>query len=157
MFSSSLPKQLSYHNLVPRACQLQRSLFKQVKQLAYGVYKSANRKKTPQRHFLMTHVHFNGCLCALILFYRTREVKHHVYVKRQTRICTRWLSFLFTCRLMFIVSSPKVVSFTQFFIHNNCFELFLSALFLFWEILNLNRSFAVYVKPELFIVREWKY
>ena len=28
-----------------------------------------------------------------------REVKHHVYVKRQTRICTTWPSFPFACRL----------------------------------------------------------
>ena len=38
-----------------------------------------------------------------------REVKHHVYVKRQTRICTTWPSFLFTCRLLFIISTPKLV------------------------------------------------
>ena len=28
-----------------------------------------------------------------------KEVKHHVYVKRQTRICTTWPSFPFACRL----------------------------------------------------------
>ena len=38
-----------------------------------------------------------------------REVKHHVYVKRQTRICTTWPSFLFTCRLQFIISTHKLV------------------------------------------------
>ena len=38
-----------------------------------------------------------------------REIKHHVYVKRQTRICTTWPSFLFTCRLLFIISTPKLV------------------------------------------------
>ena len=32
----------------------------------------------------------------------------------------------------------------QFFIHKNCFELFLSAHFLFSEILNLNLTFAAY-------------
>ena len=30
-----------------------------------------------------------------------REAKRHVYVKRQTRICTTWPSFSFTCRLLF--------------------------------------------------------
>ena len=39
----------------------------------------------------------------------TIEVKHHVYVKRKTRICTTWPSFLFTCRLLFIISTPKLV------------------------------------------------
>ena len=38
-----------------------------------------------------------------------REVKHHVYVKWQTRIYTMWPSFLFTCRLLFIISTPKLV------------------------------------------------
>ena len=38
-----------------------------------------------------------------------REIKHHVYVKWQTQICTTWPSFLFTCRLLFIISTPKLV------------------------------------------------
>ena len=38
-----------------------------------------------------------------------REVKQQVYVKRQTRICTTWPSFLFTCRLLFIISTDKLV------------------------------------------------
>ena len=38
-----------------------------------------------------------------------REIKHHVYVERQPRICTTWPSFLFTCRLLFIISTPKLV------------------------------------------------
>ena len=37
------------------------------------------------------------------------EVKHHVYVKRQTRICTTWPSFPITCRLRFIISTHKLV------------------------------------------------
>ena len=36
-----------------------------------------------------------------------------------------------------------ISSYTQFFIHKNCFELFLSAHFLFWEILHLKLKFAV--------------
>ena len=46
-----------------------------------------------------------------------REVKRHVYVKRQTRMCTTWLSFLFTCRLLFIISTLKLVVSRTFFIH----------------------------------------
>ena len=38
-----------------------------------------------------------------------REVKHHVYVRRQTRICTTWPSFPFTCPLLFIISAHKLV------------------------------------------------
>ena len=38
-----------------------------------------------------------------------REVKHHVYVKRQTRIRTTWLSFPFACRVLFIISTHKLV------------------------------------------------
>ena len=38
-----------------------------------------------------------------------REVNHHAYVKRQTRICIMWPTFLFTCRLPFIISTPKLV------------------------------------------------
>ena len=67
------------------------------------------------------------------------KVEYHVYVKRQTRIFTTWPSFLFTCRLLFIISTHKLVV-SRNFIHKNCFELFLSAHFLFWEILNLNVS-----------------
>ena len=33
-----------------------------------------------------------------------REVKHHVYVKQRTQICTTWQSSPFTCRLLFIIS-----------------------------------------------------
>ena len=38
------------------------------------------------------------------------EVKHHVYVKRETRICTcTWPSFTLTCRLLLIISTHKLV------------------------------------------------
>ena len=74
-----------------------------------------------------------------------REVKHHV--KRQRQICTTWPSFLFTCRL-FDYFYTKISSFMPFFIHKNCFELFLSAHFIFWEVLNLSLTFAVYVKRD---------
>ena len=38
-----------------------------------------------------------------------REVKHHVYVKRQTWICTTWWSFRPHCHLLFIISTHKLV------------------------------------------------
>ena len=38
-----------------------------------------------------------------------REVKHHVYVKQRTQVCTTWQSFPFTCRLLFIISTHKLV------------------------------------------------
>ena len=37
------------------------------------------------------------------------EVKHHVYVKQRTQICTTWPSFPFTCRLLFIIITHKLV------------------------------------------------
>ena len=43
-----------------------------------------------------------------------REVKDHVYVKRQTRICTTWPSFPFSCRLLFIISTHKLVVSSNF-------------------------------------------
>ena len=49
----------------------------------------------------------------------------------------------FTCRLRFIISTRNFGSFAQFFIHKNCFELFLFAYFLFQEILDLNVMFAI--------------
>ena len=36
------------------------------------------------------------------------ELKYHFYVKRQRRICTMWPRILFTCRLLFIISTPKL-------------------------------------------------
>ena len=39
-----------------------------------------------------------------------REIKHRVYGKRQTWICTTWPSFLFTCRLQFIITTRKSVN-----------------------------------------------
>ena len=82
-------------------------------------------------------------------------IKHHVYDKRQTQICTTWPRFLFTCRLLFIIPTHKLEISRNFVIHKNCFELFSSAHFLFWEILILNLTlvpFAVYVKLRLSIV-----
>ena len=43
------------------------------------------------------------------LFCNTTEVKNHVYVKRQTRDYTTWPSLPFACRLLFIISTHKLV------------------------------------------------
>ena len=67
-----------------------------------------------------------------------REVKHHVYVKRQTRICTTWPSFPFACRLLFIISRHKLVVSRNFF--SRCF-----CLLIFY----LNLIFAVSVNVKL--------
>ena len=99
-------------------------------------------------------VFWNRALCVLQLF--IREVKHHVYVKQQTQICTTWPSFSFTCRLLFIISTHELVVSRNFLIHKNCFELFLYAHFLFWEILNLHLTFAVYVKALTLYYRSQK-
>ena len=85
-------------------------------------------------------------LLLFLLLLLIRKVKHHVCVKRQTQICTTWPSFTVTCCLLFIISTHKLVTSSNlFFIVKNCFELSLSAHFKFWEILNLNLTFSVYI------------
>ena len=44
-----------------------------------------------------------------------REIKHHVYGKWQTWICTTWPSFPFTYRLLFIIATRKSVDSLQFY------------------------------------------
>ena len=66
------------------------------------------------------------CRCRRCYWRLKRELNHHVYVERQTRICTTWPSFSFACRPLFIISAHKFSSFMQFFIHKNflsCFSL----------------------------------
>ena len=74
--------------------------------------------------------------------------------KEQTRICTTWPSFLFTCHLLFIISTHKLVDSRNFLsirIVLSCFYLliFYFKKFSTWIWPSL---FAVYVKLELFIV-----
>ena len=90
--------------------------------------------------------------CQLLeLLLLIREVKHHVCVKQQTRIRTTWPSFLFTCRLLFILSMPKLVVSRNFFsikIVLSCFYL----LFFYFEKFSTptwRLPFAVYVKIKL--------
>ena len=81
------------------------------------------------------------------------EVKHHLYVKRQTRICTTWSTFLLTCRLRFIISTHNLVvsrNFLSIRIVLSFFYLpiFYSEKFLTWI---WRLPFAVYVKLKLSI------
>ena len=79
-----------------------------------------------------------------------RQVKHHVYVKRQTRICNTWPSFLFTCRLLFIISILVSLNLLTIRIVLTCFYLLIFHFEKFstwiWRLL-----FAVYVKLKLSI------
>ena len=90
-----------------------------------------------------------------------REVKHHVYVKRQTQICTRWPSFLFTCRLLFIISTPKLVVLRNFLSLRIVFCCFYVLIFYCEKFLTWiwRLPFAVYVKLKLSIIcllaRSW--
>ena len=75
----------------------------------------------------------------------SREVKHHVHVKRQTQ------SFPFACRLLFIISTHKLVisRYSQ-----ELSELFLTSHFLFEEFSARiwHLPFGVYVKLKLSIL-----
>ena len=85
-----------------------------------------------------------------------REAKHHVYVKRQTRICTTSPIFLFTCRLLFIIYTPKVVVSRNFLSMRIVLSCFYLLIFYFEEFASwIWRSpFAVYVKVKLSDVSE---
>ena len=84
---------------------------------------------------------------------------HHVYVKRQNVNLYHVTKFPFTCRLLFINSTHKLVVSRNFLNHKNCLELFLSVHLRFWEISNLiwRLPFAVYVKLKLSVhdVTSW--
>ena len=73
-----------------------------------------------------------------------REVKHHVNVKRQTRIFALWPSFPLTCRLLFIISTHNLVVSYNFLSIGNVLSCFYLLIFCCWEILYLNLTFAVY-------------
>ena len=79
-----------------------------------------------------------------------RSHKHHVYVKRQTRICNTWPSFLFTCRLLFIISTLVSLNLLTIRIVLTCFYLLIFHFEKFstwiWRLL-----FVVYVKLKLSI------
>ena len=79
------------------------------------------------------------------------EVKHHVYVQRLVRIYTTLPSFPFTCRLLFITSTRKLVvsrNFSSIRIVLSCFYvlIFYFEKFSTWI---WRMSFAVYAKLKL--------
>ena len=86
-----------------------------------------------------------------------REVKHHVCVKWHTQICTTWSSFLFTCRLLFIISTKKLVVSRDFLSIRIALSCFFPAHFLFWEIPNLNLTFAVCRLPSTWCLNSLLY
>ena len=79
------------------------------------------------------------------------EVKHHVYVKRQTRICITWPSFPVTCRLLFIISTHKLVVVPNFLSIRIVLSCFYLLIFYFEKFLTWiwGFPFAVYVKLKL--------
>ena len=76
----------------------------------------------------------------LTFWFKTLErlFKHNVYVIWQTRICSTWPNFPFTCRLRFIISTHNLV------VSRN-FEKFLTWI---WRL-----PFAVYVKLKLSVIQ----
>ena len=73
--------------------------------LPYFGLRLFNIGETNAGHFFGSMDKLNKWWWTLIII----DVKLHVYVKRQTRICTTWPSFPFTCRLLFITSTHKLV------------------------------------------------
>ena len=80
-----------------------------------------------------------------------REVKHQVYGNRQTRMCNTWLSFPFTYRLLFIISTHKLVASRNFLSITIVLSCFYLLIFYFekfstwiWRL-----PFTVYVKLKL--------
>ena len=63
-------------------------------------------------------------------------------LERQRWVCTTWPTFSYTLSLLFIITTAKS-AIPACFLHKNCFELFLSAHFLFSEFVDLNLAFAV--------------
>ena len=86
----------------------------------------------------------------IFTFYLT-EVKHQVYVKRQTQTRTTWPTFLSTCRLPFIISTPKLVVSRNLLFIRIAFELFYILFFYFekFSTQTWRLPFAVYVKLKL--------
>ena len=73
---------------------------------------------------------------------RELEVKLHVYVKRQTQIRTTWQRFPITCRLLFIISTHKLLVSHNFLFIRIVLSYFYPLIFYFWEILNLSLLYA---------------
>ena len=72
-----------------------------------------------------------------------REIQNRVYAKRQTSICTTWLSFLFICRLLLIIVYTEISEFMPVSSLRIVIDNFYPLVFLNWEITDLNLTFAV--------------
>ena len=75
-----------------------------------------------------------------------REIKNHFYGKRQTANVNLYRDEVFPLIVVYCILLQfllKTKLFHASFIHKNCFRKFLSSYFLFWEVLNLNLTFAV--------------
>ena len=85
------------------------------------------------------------------LWLHLMEVKLHVYVKRQPRICTTWSTFPFTCRLLFIISTHKLEVPRNFLSTRIVLNRFYLLIFYFeaFSIWIWRLQFAVYVKLKL--------
>ena len=78
-------------------------------------------------------------------FEDNRVVKLHLSVKRQTPICTTWWGFAFTCRLLFIIFTHKLVVSRNILSILNLFILYFEKfLTRIWRL-----PFTVYVKLKL--------
>ena len=90
--------------------------------------------------------------CQLVEFLLLNtEVKHQIYVKRQTQTRTTWPTFLSTCRLLFIISTPKLVVSRNLVFIRIAYELFYLLFFYFekFSTRTWRLPFAVYVKLKL--------
>ena len=108
--------------------------------LSYVSYMSFQLQWSGQPHPTYWH--------KLIDFSHNRKVMHHVYVKRQTRICTTWPSFPFNYRLLFIISTRKLAASCNFLSKRIVLSCFYLLIFYFekfstwiWRL-----TFAIYVK-----------
>ena len=87
----------------------------------------------------------------VILFEDNTVVKLHLSFERKTPLCTTWAGFAFTCRLLFIIATHKLVvshnilsiwiALSSFYLFIFYFEKFLTWI---WRL-----PFAVYVKLKL--------
>ena len=124
----------------------------------YGFHALRTVGKCTSRHLFRYGGLFLDTSTGLLLFSPSqlltrpnRKITHHFYVKRQTRICTAWPSFLFTCRLLLIISTPKLVISRNFSSIRIVLSRFYPLIFYFekfstwiWRL-----PFAVYVKLKL--------
>ena len=80
-----------------------------------------------------------------------REFKHDVYAWRQTWICTTWQSSFFTCRLLFIISTHKLVVSRNFLSISIVWAVFICSFFCFEKFSTWNWRYRaiIYFPPAL--------